>query len=175
MRALKWLWKHTIFYQFYDMCDSFNEYLDVKELIGGTFYSSDFKLVMKEYLNIELREDWLGRLYGVINPTIDKDGHFNISNMILEIDGDNTNSNEYVKTWAYKQLQLVAQLFKIESLYDFINVEFEHVGPPQFDNYLLVFDMVSRQVAADSAKTFFKHLLVLGLLAAAVVGIIFLV
>lgn len=175
MRALKWLWKHTIFYQFYDVCVSVNEYLNDKELIGDTFYSNEFKLVMKEYLNIELREDWLGRLYGVINPTIDKDGHFNMSNMIFEIDGDNTNSNEYVKHWAYKQLQLVARLFKIESLYDFINVEFEHVGPLQFDNYLLVFDMVSRQVAADSAKTFFKHLLGLGLLAAAVVGIIILV
>lgn len=175
MKVMKWLWKHTIFYQFYDMCVSLNEYISDRELIGDTFYSSSFKAVMKEYLNIELEKDWIGRLYGVVNPSIDKNGHFNISNMIIEIDGNNTNSNEYVKVWTYKQLQLVAQLFKIEKLYDFINVEFKHVGPDGFDNYLLIFDIVSRQVFVDSAKTFLKHIFVLILIAAVVAGILFVV
>ena len=175
MRALKWLWKHTIFYEFYDLCVSVNEYFSDKDLIADTLYSDAFKIVMKNYLNLTLKKDWIGRLYGVVNPIIDKDGHFDASNMIIEIDGDNTNTNEWVKAWAYKQLRLVAQLFKIEKLYDYIDVEFTHVGPENFDNYLIVFDIVSRKVLADSAKRFFLHFTVLSVIAAVVCACIFLI
>ena len=93
---------------------------------------------------------------------------------IIEIDGDNTNTNEWVKTWVYKQLRLIAQLFKIEKLYDYIDVEFTHVGPENLDNYLIVFDIVSRKILADSAKQFLLHFTVLGAIVVAVCACIFL-
>ena len=119
--------------------------------------------------------------YNVIEYKCNKcgcDGHWQNGVIALEIDhidGDNTNTNEWVKAWAYKQLRLVAQLFKIEKLYDYINVEFTHVGPENFDNYLIVFDIVSRKVLADSVKRFFGHLTVLAAIAGVVCACIFLI
>ena len=125
-------------------------------LIQETFYSPAFKKVIDNYLKTDIRKDWIGRLYGVVNPNI-KDGKYDFNNVIIEIDGDNTNNNEYVRHWVYKQLQMIGSLFKIEKLYDYIDISFEHVGPENLDNYLIIFDIVSRKEKAESRKRFFKH------------------
>ena len=46
-------------------------------------------------------------------------------------------NNEYIKHWTYKQLNLIGSLFKIEKLYDYINLTFEHVCSENHDNFLL--------------------------------------
>ena len=52
----------------------------------------------------------------------------------------------------------------------YINIEFTHVGPVNLDNYLIVFDIVSRQIAADSVKKWFRHVFILAVIA----GLVFL-
>lgn len=133
-------------------------YISDYNYISDTLYSDAFKLVLKRYLNLDVSKDWIGRLYGIINPNIDINGNFNINNVIIEIDGNNTNNNEQVKTWAYKQLTLIGQLFKIENLYNYIDLTFKHVGPKEADNYLLVFDMVSRKEMSYMFKKMFIQL-----------------
>ena len=96
-------------------------------------------------------------MYGVINPYIDIDGKIDFNNTIIEIDGDNTNSNEYVKTWVYRQFNLIDNLFKINKLYDYINVDIKHVGPLNADNYLIVIDIVSRKEMAYALKRVLKQ------------------
>jgi hypothetical protein len=80
--------------------------------------------------------------------------------MIIELDGDNTNNHEHIKQWTFKQMKLIAYLFKIEKLYNYINIDFTHVGPENMDNYLLVFDIVSRKEMAQSFKKMSIHLLI---------------
>lgn len=142
----------TLCYKIYDTCRNLIYYIKDYNTISDTFYSDELKTLLKKYLNINIHKDWIGRLYGVINPNIDIKGNFNINNTIIEIDGNNTNSDEYVKNWAYKQLSLIGQLFRIQNLYDYIHLDFRHVGPIQLDNYLIVFDMVTRQYFAHSLK-----------------------
>lgn len=127
------------------------------DLISDTLYSEAFLRVLKRYLNTEFKKDWIGRLYGVINPNIDIDGKVNFSNTIIELDGENTNSNEFIKSWVYKQMQLMGELFKIEKLYDYIYIDFKHVGPATHDNYLVIFDMSSRIEFVDNLKRFLWH------------------
>lgn len=114
-------------------------------LVADAFYGDGFKQIIKNYLNITLEKDWIGRLYGIINPTIDINGNFNINNVIIELDGNLTNNNEYVKSWLYKQLYLVQNLFNFEHFYNYISMDLEHVGPAIGDNYLVTFDIASRQ------------------------------
>lgn len=120
------------------------------------FYSEDFKMLVKQYLNVELDKDWLGRLYGVINPNVDINGNLNVNNVIIEIDGNNTNTDEYVKTWLFRQLNVMGQLFNMRNLYSNITMDIEHVGPVTQDNYLIVFDIDGRQEMASSFKGLMK-------------------
>ena len=136
---------------------SLRDYLKDYEYIADSFYSDAFKTVIKEYLNVNIKKDWIGRLYGIANPNIGKEGQFDITRTIIEFDGDNTNNEEYVKYWVHKQLNLIGEVFKIENLYHYINLEFKHVGPKNADNYLLIFDIVSRKEFAKNLKATLLH------------------
>lgn len=165
MSILGKIWENLPFYRTYRFVRSWYDYRKDKKYIGETFYSDAFKTVIKKYIKVDLREDWIGRLYGVVNPNI-VNGKFDISTMVFEVDGDNTNTNNHVKQWVYRQLQLIATLFKIEQLYDYISLEFKHVGPEEMDNYLIIFDMTSRQIFAKDSRSFICNLAFWGTLVA---------
>lgn len=151
------IFKATWIYKTYAFINSYFIYRKERKYIKDTLYSREFKLVLKKYLNLNVKKDWLGRLYGIINPIVDINGNLDVNSMIVELDGNNTNNEEYVQVWIHKQLKLIADLFKINRLYDYINMTLTHVGPVGLDNYLVVFDIVSRKVMSTNFKKFIKH------------------
>ena len=168
------LFKRGIIYKTYDFVKSYIRYRKTRNAIKDVFYGEDFPMVIKKYLNVDLDKDWLGRLYGVINPNVDIKGNLNVNNVIIEIDGNNTNTDEYVKTWIYKQLSMMGQLFNMRNLYTNINMEIEHVGPEDQDNYLIVFDIVDREIMTSSFKKFMKTLTTYVVIGVSVLGILML-
>lgn len=153
----KKIWSNTLVCRIMLLIQSIYHYITDLSYISDTLYSKEFLAVLKRYLKINVKKDWIGRLYGVINPYIDIDGKIDFNNTIIEIDGDNTNSNEYVKNWIYRQFNLISNLFKIQKLYDYINVEIRPVGPVNGDNYLIVIDIVSRKEMAQVLKRVLKQ------------------
>ena len=140
MKFIRKFFGWTLTYKTLAFIEGVYTYIKDYYYISDTLYSEAFKIVLKEYLNVDIRKDWIGRLYGVINPNIDINGKFDITKTIIEIDDENTNNNEYVKHWTYKQLIIIGEVFKIDNLWHFIDLEFKHVGPKEADNYLLIFD-----------------------------------
>lgn len=154
---LKKIGSNTLTWRLAMLVQSIYRYITDMSYISDTLYSKEFLTVLKRYLRISIKKDWIGRLYGVINPYIDIDGKIDFNNTIIEIDGDNTNSNEYVKNWVYRQFNLIDNLFKINKLYDYINVDIKHVGPLNADNYLIVIDVVSRKEMTYALKRVLKQ------------------
>lgn len=154
---LKKIGSNTLTWRLVMLVQSIYRYITDMSYISDTLYSKEFLTVLKQYLRISVKKDWIGRLYGVINPYIDIDGKIDFNNTIIEIDGDNTNSNEYVKNWVYRQFNLIDNLFKINKLYDYINVDIKHVGPLNADNYLIVIDVVSRKEMTYMMKRVLKQ------------------
>ena len=154
---LKKIGSNTLTWRLVMLVQSIYRYITDMSYISDTLYSKEFLTVLKQYLRISIKKDWIGRLYGVINPYIDIDGKIDFNNTIIEIDGDNTNSNEYVKNWVYRQFNLIDNLFKIIKLYDYINVDIKHVGPLNADNYLIVIDVVSRKEMTYALKRVLKQ------------------
>lgn len=157
---LKKIGSNTLTWRLVMLVQSIYRYITDMSYISDTLYSKEFLTVLKQYLRISIKKDWIGRLYGVINPYIDIDGKIDFNNTIIEIDGDNTNSNEYVKNWVYKQFNLIDNLFKINKLYDYINVDIKHVGPLNADNYLIIIDVVSRKEMTYMLKRVLKQILI---------------
>ena len=148
----KRIWTHTFVYFLIQYISSAVKLKNEKKLFGETFYGGMFAFLANKYLNIELAKDWIGRMYGVINPNTDINGNFNPGTVIIELDGENTNSNEYVNTWIYKQLRLMSSIYSFKEMYNAITVDIKHVGPENQDNYLVVFDFESRQNKAKWRK-----------------------
>lgn len=157
------MFKWTLTYKSYNFFKNLFYYIKDRFTIGKILYSKDFKDIIYKYLNVKLKSDWIGRLYGIANPDLNKNGEFDINNTILEFDGNNTNNNDQIKHFQgfiFKQLSLIGKLFKFDSLYDYITFSLTHVGPANADNYLLVFDLASRK----DMSYFFKKMLLMILL-----------
>lgn len=169
MKFLNKIISWTLIYKFCKLIKETYYYIKDYNTIGKTLYGDDFKNLLKRYLNIDLEKDWLGRLYGVLNPNIDVDGHFNINNTILYIDGELTNNNDqllHFQSFIFQQLDLIGKMFKLENMYDYITFKLEHVGPINADNYLLVFDIASRKSMANQFKKVLKMIIFYGIIAA---------
>jgi len=165
MGFFNWCYQHSLIGRTVNMVSDYIYFKKDKKIISDTFYGPAFDLVLKKYLKANFKRDWIGRLYGVVNPNLDENGKYDFNNVIIELDGDNTNNNEYVRNWVYRQMRMISTLFKIERLYDYIDIEFNHVGPENQDNYLVIFDIVSRKISVESCKKFFRHILFDGVIA----------
>lgn len=174
MGLFKFLWNHSFLNAFINTIRYRHILNKDHKNYDKIIYGGMFATIVKKYLHVDLSIDWIGRLYGVINPNLDINGKFDPSTMIIEVDGDNTNNNEYVHSWIYKQLNLVSNVFNLAELYDAINIDIEHVGPVNQDNYLIVFDFANRVELAYWRKKMFWHILILAIIAAIVFGIILL-
>lgn len=168
MKILKKLFKHSLTYNLYNFFLSIFYYFRDLSYVGDVFYGEDLNRILKKYLHVDFKKDWIGRLYGVINPSIDINGNFDINSQIIEIDNDNTNNEAYVKNWIFSQLLMVGSFFKLSNLYDFISIEIKHVGPVNADNFLIIFDIASRK----DISIFFKKSLKVSILYLILIGII---
>lgn len=154
----------TLLYKIYASIKWLYIYARDYNYVAETFYSDQFSYVLKRYLNVDFKKDWIGRLYAVINPLIDIDGKMNFNNVIIELDDTNTNNNDYVKSWVMKQMSMINALFKLENsgFFDIIGVKFKHVGPKNQDNYLVIFDICSRLEFTSYIKKTIIHGLIYG-------------
>lgn len=150
----------TLTYKLCAFIKSLYLYISDYNKIADVFYGDGFKKMLNEYLHIDISKDWLGRLYGVINPNIDINGNYDPGSIIIELNDEYTNNNEYVKTWIYKQMNLIAQLFSMSDLYSYISLDITHVGPINADNYLLIFDIATRRHMTECLKQFIIQLLI---------------
>ena len=175
MGFFKNIFSHTLTYKAYNCFATFIQYIKDYNIVAESLYSEAFNKVLLRYLNKQFKKDWIGRLYAVINPNIDINGKLNVNNTIIELDDERTNNQAYVENWIYKQLDLVANVFKIHNMYSYISLGIEHVGPKEHDNYLVVFDITSRIDWLKALKKFFIHLSIYILIALIIFGTLYLI
>ena len=168
MKLLKKLFSYTLLYKIYLNLVLIKEYIDDYDYVSESLYSEAFSKILEKYLNLKVKKDWIGRIYGVINPNLDINGNVNFANTIIEIDDNNTNSNEYAKNWIYKQMNMVKYVFKLDEsgFFDYIGCDIEHVGPKEHDNYLVVFYIVSQKAMLQNLKRLLKQFSVYAIIAA---------
>ncbi len=161
MKLFRILWNNTIFYSIYDFYLTAKEYHYDKKYVYDTLHSDGFKKVIDHYLNTNLRYNkFTDEPYCIVNPNTKADGSLDTDAIIMEIDGNNTNTDMYVQNWILKRMSLVEQLFKVGELYKYINIINEHVGPEMFDNYLIRFQIASKNEYDKSLYRLLLHLII---------------
>lgn len=163
-----------LLYKIYANFSLLKEYIIDYDYVSESLYSEAFYKILEKYLNLKVKKDWIGRIYGIINPNLDINGNVNFNNTIIEIDDNNTNSNEYVKNWIYKQMNMVKYVFKLDEsgFFDYIGCDINHVGPKEHDNYLVVFYIVSQKALLQNLKKTFKQFSIYAIIAAIIFGIL---
>lgn len=148
-------------------------YIKDWRLVEESLHGDGFRSLLKHYLKMDSRIDWLGRVYGVVNPAINEKGEFDYNGMVFELNGVNTNNQTWVENWLYKQMILVNNIFDVQKtgFFDIIDANVKHIGPENADNYLIVFDIASRKEMVRR----WRRVLLQGIGYAAVAGIVLLV
>lgn len=148
-------------------------YIKDWRLVEESLHGDGFRSLLKHYLKMDSRIDWLGRVYGVVNPAINEKGEFDYNGMVFELNGVNTNNQTWVENWLYKQMILVNNIFDVQKtgFFDIIDANVKHVGPENADNYLIVFDIASRKEMVRR----WKRVILQSIVYAVVAGIILLV
>lgn len=144
-------------------------YIKDWRLVEESLHGDGFRSLLKHYLKMDSRIDWIGRVYGVVNPAINEKGEFDYNGMVFELNGVNTNNQTWVENWLYKQMILVNNIFDVQKtgFFDIIDANVKHVGPENADNYLIVFDIASRKEMVRR----WRRVLLQGIGYAAVAGI----
>lgn len=150
--------KFSFIYNIYNTISTLIVYINSRKTIKKVFYSDDFKFVISSYLNTTFRNDWIGRIYGVINPNININGKIDFSNTIIELNDELTNDDLYVQNWVYRQLNLMKNALKIKNaaFFDYIGMNVEKIEPENQNNYLIIFDIVDRVEFVRSLKHLIK-------------------
>ena len=154
---MKFLYKWTLTYNIIFAFICIYDYLVDYSRVNKAFHGEAFMTIIRKYLKMNPKIDWLGRVYGVVNPAINEKGQFDFNGMIFEIDGINTNNNTWVENWLYKQMTLVNNVYGLDNtgFFDIIGAETRHVGPINADNFLIVFDIVSRKIMCKQLRRVF--------------------
>lgn len=153
----------------YWTCCYIKDWSSANEALHG----NAFRSLLKNYLKMDSRIDWLGRVYGVVNPAINEKGEFDYNGMVFELDGINTNTETWVENWLYKQMILVNNVFDVQKtgFFDIIDAQVKHVGPENADNYLVVFDIASRKEMSRR----WKRVIIQGAFYMMIVGLIMMI
>lgn len=160
--ALKSACRLTLIYKTARAISCLLYYIKSYLYVRDTLYSPQFAYVLEKYLRVKFRRDWIGRLYGVVNPAIDINGNIDFSTQIIEFDERGASTDNYVKNWVYKQLSLIKNIFHLQDsgFFDHIGADFRHVGPDNNDNWLIVFDIVARRDFAYALRSFIRQFVI---------------
>ena len=164
--ALKSVCRATLAYKIARTAVCFYYYIKSYLYVRDTFYSEQFGYVLNKYLRVNFKRDWIGRLYGVVNPAIDINGNIDFSTQIIEFNDNGFSTDNYVKNWVYKQFSLIKNIFNLQSsgFFDHIGAEFKHVGPENGDNWLVVLDIVERANFARALRRAIKQIIIYGVI-----------
>lgn len=98
----------------------------------------------------EVKQDWIGRIYVVINPHI-KDGKWNPESVIQELGNDNI-SKIVVTNMIMGTLNTVRQFIKTNNLFDLLTYDIRKISDN--DDYLLIMEPITYPDLKNYTKKF---------------------
>lgn len=116
------------------MISTIINYIRVQRLLRKIYASEKIEKNLSRIFGVECKQDWVGRLYMVVNPIIQ-----NIE------DGGNTlvydkDENLVIEGWVMKNLELIRNFVVNNSMFDLLTYSIDRIDDDE--NYLIVFKNV---------------------------------
>lgn len=103
------------------------------------------------------KEDWVGRLYTVINPNLIGED-FDINTIIYEYGEEGLNNKAFVERWIMTRLNIAQSFIQTNNLFDLLTYDIKKLD--EFDNYLFVIEPITLSDCLKYSK-YFSILLIL--------------
>lgn len=124
-------------------------YITHKRYLKAVYKEEHIIENLSKILNVNLKIDWLGRLYCVVNPLLIKNNNDSISGFINQND-----QSFFIRNWLIEKLNISNRYIVNNNLFELLGVDIKKIDDNQ--NYLLTIYPISLL----SIKQNFKYVLV---------------
>lgn len=109
-------------------------YIKYNRILNKIYKEENIIEGLSKLLGAELKQDWIGRLYTVINPYI-RDGQYDPTAVITEV-GNDAPSIIVVEKFVMERLAAAQKFIRANNLFDILTYKIEKID--DYDNYLFM-------------------------------------
>ena len=109
-------------------------YIRYNRVLNDVYKKENILEGLSSTLGAELKQDWIGRLYAVVNPYI-VDGKYDPSKIITEI-GKDIPTNMVLEKYVMERFNIASQFIQANNLFDLMSYKMTRLD--EYENYLLV-------------------------------------
>lgn len=109
-------------------------YIRYNRVLNDVYKKENILEGLSSTLGTELKQDWIGRLYAVVNPYI-VDGKYDPSKIITEI-GKDIPTNMVLEKYVMERFNIASQFIQANNLFDLMSYKMTRLD--EYENYLLV-------------------------------------
>lgn len=109
-------------------------YIRYNRVLNDVYKKENILEGLSSTLGAELKQDWIGRLYAVVNPYI-VDGKYDPSKIITEI-GKDIPTHMVLEKYVMERFNIASQFIQVNNLFDLMTYKMTRLD--EYENYLLV-------------------------------------
>ena len=132
-----------------------NIYLHFKynRILKRVYKDENILANMGNLFNSKIHVDWVGRIYTVINPNLDKD------KQIYEILDDGIDNKEFIQHWVMERFIAMDHFIKANNLFDLLVYDIKQLD--DYGNFLLVLEPITLKDCMSAIKKIGIFLIIL--------------
>ena len=110
-------------------------YIRYKRILDKVYKEEDMLRGLSQMFQSEFKQDWIGRLYCVVNPFI-RDGKYDPNTRIFNYIEDGANTDVFVEQYIMNILNSINLFIKTNNLFDLLTYEIRKID--DYGNYLFI-------------------------------------
>lgn len=110
-------------------------YIRYKRILDKVYKEEDMLRGLSQMFQSEFKQDWIGRLYCVVNPFI-RDGKYDPNTRIFNYTEDGANTDVFVEQYIMNILNSINLFIKTNNLFDLLTYEIRKID--DYGNYLFI-------------------------------------
>lgn len=124
-----------------------NIYLHIKYyfLLKKVYKNEDILRKMSELLQTNVRIDWVGRIYMVLNPNTIKQ-----SEKVYELLDGKLDDSAFIEKWVMERLIVMEKFIKANNLFDLLTFNIKRID--EYNNFLFILEPITFKEFKKSVK-----------------------
>lgn len=121
------------------------------KLLNKVYENENLLNNLSNLFKVEFRKDWIGRIYAIFNPHVQK-GIFDPNTQIYEYNDEGLTNKPYVEAYILNQLNIASQFIQTNNLFDLLTYKIKKID--KYDNYLFIMQPITLDDCLKYTKYF---------------------
>lgn len=96
---------------------------------------------LSKLFKTDFHQDWIGRVYAVLNPNLDENGNYSPNTQIFEYGESGLNNEKMIEQWVMEKLMVVSRFINANNLFELLSYSIKKLD--NYDNYLFILEPIT--------------------------------